>query len=328
MRGRVVDDKGRPVADGAVGVFTVTGSEATLVGETTVDSDGGFALGIPPPGACFVVASQRRTGPAPDWIDATEAITPQLLPAVAAETIDAARERDLGDFVLRSGVSIRGRVEWFAHGPVAGAIVDARPHRGPPQAITHPLLTRSVALPSGTPPTISAVTDVHGEFEVSGLFPGPFDVRARCLPDGMLLKEPRTEQQVVAPASDVVFRIDGAIVEYEVTNGGKPVEGAIVVTETPTSGGPATRNGRTETGADGRVGSVVAAAATCEYDARAPGFRPANGPFTAPAAGERLTVRIELEPLERSPALVVHVVDGQGAPITAAGIAPARPTRR
>jgi hypothetical protein len=134
---------------------------------------------------------------------------------------------------------------------------------------------------------------------------------------------------VVAPASDVVFRIDGAIVEYEVTNGGKPVEGAIVVTETPTSGGPATRNGRTETGADGRVGSVVAAAATCEYDARAPGFRPANGPFTAPAAGERLTVRIELEPLERSPALVVHVVDGQGAPITAAGIQlESRPTRR
>jgi hypothetical protein len=33
-----------------------------------------------------------------------------------------------------------------------------------------------------------------------------------------------------------------------------------------------------------------------------------------------LTVRIELEPLTRSPALVVHVVDGQGASITAAGI--------
>jgi RNA polymerase sigma factor (sigma-70 family) len=340
VRGRVVDESGRGVADGAVSAFAVAGGTATLLGETTVDGDGRFKLGVSPPGACCLVASQRRSGPELKNLDATRATRPLLLPVVVELTADPMRESDLGELVLRSGVSIRGRVEWVTHGPVAGAIVDAIPVRetAPPdgddgKAIPRPFtnsrLTRPLVLPSGQLTRVSTVTDDLGAFELSGLLPGPTRILVRCLPDGLFYPDGafhpknwkgRPPEQVDAPANDVLLRVDGAIVQFEVKCAGKPIEGAEVFAGTGGSGWRAIGDGKEITGPDGRLSSFLSAAVEGSYISNAEGYRSARGTFTTPAAGERMLVPIELEPKKSMPALVVHLVDEQGVPITVAGI--------
>src|SRR5258706_331748 len=224
VRGRVVDAAGQPVPDSAVSVFAIRNQNTELLGEAIVDEAGEFVVGLSATVPCHVVASQVRNDSAAELLLRKRDAAPLLLPAVVQTTPSEGRETDVGELVLRPGATIRGRVEWFAHGPVAGAIVSAKPFvrtiprtkeftLAPGSAYSVAKLTPMVELPSGRPARLAAATDEHGEFEISGLPPGPTRVRLSTLPGGMecsafVVVDPSLE--VDAPADAIELRFDGA----------------------------------------------------------------------------------------------------------------------
>jgi RNA polymerase sigma-70 factor (ECF subfamily) len=334
VRGRVVDAQGLPVPDSAVSVFAIRKQNTELLGEATVDEAGEFAVAVNSIVPCHVVAAQLRCDSPSEVLIGKRDASPRLLPAVVQAKPSGGHATDVGDLVLRPGATIRGRVEWFAHGPVAGAIVSARPFvrtipatneyaLAPGSAFSVAKLTPMVELPSGRPARLVSATDENGEFEIAGLPPGPTRVELSKLAGGMncmafAVVAPSLE--VDAPADGVVLRFDGAIVEYEVTSDGKPVENAMVMTGIPAAKWRATWNGESSTGPEGRVESVIPPNIAAHWQADAQGYASSRGTFSSPVAGDRVAIRVELYPLHRKPALVIHLADESGAPVTTAGI--------
>jgi RNA polymerase sigma-70 factor (ECF subfamily) len=334
VRGHVVDADGAPIPDGAVAAFALRGGNAELLGETLVDADGDFALGVSGSSPCFVVATQRQVESGTALAKAGRRDAPGLVPAVLEATPTVGRETDLGDLVLRPGVAIRGRVEWFAHGPVAGVRVSARPfvRTTPPteefdlpaagSAYAIARLARPVLLPSGLLARADATTDERGEFEIAGLPPGPAHVRVATFLRGMMcggfLNAPTLE--IDAPSDSLLLRFDGGLVEFEVTSRGRPLEGAMVSTGIPNATWRATWNDAYVTGPEGLVESVLPPGVDADWFADAWGHVGArDNRFRSPAAGERVRIHVELEPVETKPSLIVRLTDEAGAPVTTAG---------
>jgi RNA polymerase sigma-70 factor (ECF subfamily) len=333
LRGRVVDSAGAPVPDSAVGVFAIRDQNAELLGEAVVDENGWFSVDVKSPVRCYVLASPRRRDVDAELLAHVKDTAPSLLPAVAEVTPAEGRAIDVGDLVLRPGATIRGRVEWQAHGPVAGAIVSARPfvRRTPPvdedtlppgSAYTVAKLTPMVELPSGWPARIAAATNEDGEFEISGLPPGPARVGLSTFPGGLscVAFHAKSSLEVDAPADDVELDFDSAIVEYEVTSRGQPVIGATVSTGIRGATWNATWKGDLVAGTEGVLESLIPPQVAARWQAYAQGFTSVHGEFTSPAAGERTRFHVELEPLHPKPSLKIHVVDDSGTPVTTAGI--------
>lgn len=330
--GHVVDAAGQPAPDGAVGAFAIRDGNAASLGETLVDQDGAFALGVAATGPCFVVATRRRRDLDLGELPPDATVGDPLLPVVVEATPTIGREVDVGDLVLRPGATIRGRVEWFAHGPVAGAIVSARPFEPttpptdendipPGTAFTAATLTRPVALPSGRLARAAVATDEHGEFALTGLPPGPTRVRLASFLRGMTAAGfvDRASQVVDAPAEDVELRFDGALVEFAVTSGGAPLAGARVHVGTRNVDWTATWNRGFDTGPEGLVEAVVPPDVDATWESYALGCGGGSSRFRTPAAGDRVRIAIELALVRKTPSVAVHVIDEAGAPVTTAG---------
>jgi hypothetical protein len=130
----------------------------------------------------------------------------------------------------------------------------------------------------------------------------------------------RSPLEVDAPADALLLRFDGALVEFEVTSRGRPLEGAMVSTGISNATWRATWNDAYVTGPEGLVESVLPPGVDADWFADAWGHVGArDNRFRSPAAGERVRIHVELEPAETKPSLIVRLTDEAGAPVTTAG---------
>ncbi len=164
VRGRVVDEAGGPVPDAAAVVLyhlpPATGAAVARSGK-----DGGFLVSRVPPQGDEMMLTVRRNG---------------YLPAYVHFKTAAGAEVDVGVVVLRSGLSVSGRVTDTAARPIAGARVSV------------------VGLTCGS----SALTDRDGFFSVGGLAAGR--VRVAASADGFLYAS--IEVEAGCADADLVLR--------------------------------------------------------------------------------------------------------------------------
>ncbi len=161
ITGILLDEAGQPV--GGAEIFAVRETQSTIGGQKTTarseqrlgtsDIHGGFHAGGLEPGTFDLVA--RANG-----------YIPGRLPGLKLAT--GGRMPDL-KIVLSRGLSIEGRLRDPQGNPAAGVTVEAR------RVIP---VGKGAAIGSFLPPQSSCVTDRGGDFKLTGLEPGPYDVTA------------------------------------------------------------------------------------------------------------------------------------------------------
>lgn len=326
VSGRVVDAAGQPVAGAAVAWFERREPSTTItsVVEATCDSDGEFTAGLPSPGPYWWVATPRRVGREYDLLSRAPIDRAELAPTVAAVEIapitGARDDQELGDLVLREGVAIRGVVERYGFGPAADAVVRARPLQVEPALIG--TRTRTIVLPDCRLGNAMAVCDARGAFAIEGLAPGEWTIELVDCEDGNLPSDfaEATRRIVTAPADDVRLSVEAVAVEFVCRSRGVPLERARVRVATPRCGTIAFRRGRFDCDPDGRTGIVLPPGLRVHWSANAAEHAAAGGEFTTTAAGTRIEIPIELEPLQRRPALRLRVTGPAGESITRCGV--------
>jgi protocatechuate 3,4-dioxygenase beta subunit len=261
----------------------VTGPEQTVSGRVAMqDLDGQSA---PPPLRDVMRAEAGADGRFRlEAIPSGAHVIGILAPGFAAKRVDVhvrpgAREVDVGDIELETGLSIRGRVRDRA-GPIAGASVYARPNRPMPMR------------------RYESVTEADGGFVIAGLEPGAYRLTAWAAGYSGADKPAEAGAERV----EIVLTPGGAIAGSVVDDTGRPV-GAFQVKANPVRDehaqpgvvmfGP---RGDTVNGADGRFlvedlaeGTyVVEASAAGRANAHVAGIKVTAG-STAEAGTIRLT---------------------------------------
>ena len=161
VTGTLVDEAGQPV--GGAEIFAVRETESVVGSQRTTerkeqrlgtsDIHGGFHAGGLEPGTFDLVA--RANGYVPGRL-------PDLKLAAGGRLPDL-------KIVLSQGLRIEGRLRDPQGNPAAGVTVEAR------RAIP---IGKSAAISRFQPPQSSCVTDRGGDFKLTGLEPGPYEVTA------------------------------------------------------------------------------------------------------------------------------------------------------
>jgi len=221
VRGRVVDEAGRPLADARVSARVdreampsplaamVAGGALEALDAVTTGADGRFVVrGLRPgPGRVTARLEGRRVGLVDDL------------------TFDVDAPAETGDIVLEAGRSIAGTLVDETGAPIADALVSV-------SSFSRIMVTRLEDLPReqiGQEFTTTATTDEQGHFEIAGLSGGNYTVHART--PGL---EPVDRQNVAAGTRDLVLvarRLGGLLVELRDARTGAPVDGATIEAE-------------------------------------------------------------------------------------------------
>jgi protocatechuate 3,4-dioxygenase beta subunit len=227
-RGRVADEKGRPVASARV---ELKRSPASLIDPSTAPPDDSLHEAQTDADGRFEIA-----GLPAGWYDLAVS-RPGFLPASepALEVADAGSVLDLGTVTLRPGRNLSGRVTDPDGKPLAGAEV-------------RPVLA--------TPGLEGAVTGEDGRFLLEGIAPGNELRLAVCRPDrgSEVIEVPELPEVPVEIVLKPAGRISGRVAGPD----GEPVAGALVLagtdTDSPFFKGPCPMPGHAQahTGPDGR----------------------------------------------------------------------------
>lgn len=161
LTGILIDESGRPV--GGAEIFAIRETENTVVGQRTAerkeqrlgtsDIHGGFHAGGLDPGTFDLVA--RANGYVPGRLSGLKLAAGGRLPDLK--------------IVLSRGLHIEGRLRDPQGNPAAGVTVEAR------KVIP---VGQGAAIARFQPPQSSYVTDRGGDFKLTGLEPGPYEVTA------------------------------------------------------------------------------------------------------------------------------------------------------
>jgi len=316
VRGRVVDAAGATLPSMAVAAFVPTrDSGAVCVAQATSDVEGSFALAIARGARCTVVATQPRAGAEHGFVDRRTTARPELRAALAELDVAAGEEHDVGDLVMREGVAIRGRVELYARGPAAGAVVVAR--RPGNSTVLISATTRAVDAASGVFLSPACFADERGDFALEGLAPGPWEVAVAELPEGCFVPGTydRLKRLVEAPADGVALEVELALVEFRCTTRGAPIEGVRVRAGASNGATVAWRRGSLGTDALGATGIAAAPRLELSWYLDASGFEEKRGKLVMPAAGELAIVPIELVERPTRPALRLRIRGPRGETI-------------
>ena len=282
--GRVVNEEGAPVAGVTVRTRAGGGAMARVVGETTSDADGRFALEGLPIGVVRVEARGRGWVPyAPPSVSVPRDRSRQV-------PLEPGRTSDVTLIVMR-GVEVRGRVLDADGTPVADASVWCESEYGDPELAG-----------SGAWSAPIASTGTDGAFVVSSLFPGVrYFVSARAA-DGRQARSAELPVSQSAPIPLELRLASACFVDVKVSDVGTkaPISGALVEVSVRWESGVRPDDRRWTTGSDGlvRVGPLpplrgqVSASVAGYHQTFASDFPQATPEGVAAAVGLRRLARV------------------------------------
>lgn len=314
LLGRVVGERGQPVAGASVGlVWRPTNRTLTTVivdgrrifdHQTRSDGEGAFQLDDLPPGRYDVVVDAR-----PAW----------ALGELPDVELPEDRGVDLGEVALEAAVALDLVVIDGDGDPVEGAVVSHSAHgaRGGGRSGSRNVMTTSTDRAAGS------ATDAEGRYRLEGLAPGlPLDLQVTKR--GWL---PADLSQVVPPLEDelVVVLDQGLTVHGRVVaDDGRPAAGASVgLTQTwaiEHSSGSSSQTSSTGSRADddGRFAfEGLRPSHRVELSAEWEGLSGAVVVADPPQRGAAPPVEIRLQP---APRVVGTVSDGEGRPVAGASV--------
>lgn len=293
--GRVVDANGEPVAGARVAALLATRDSEWRkeVDLATTDAEGAYRV---------------RTGLDGTWYVA--AVAPDRVPA--SYRVDAATtETTLPDLVLTDGVAIRGTVS-LAGEPVPRAVVAAR--RRADGSVTVGGRSFRFQEDRFCRGTATAVCDDRGQFQISGLLPGTFDLAVRQIPGCALHMAigANAKTRVTAPARDVVLDLESARIDVFVRHEGASVAGLGMMMS---GDGMVGR----KSDSNGKAGFLVKPGETYRIVIGDKAYEPVEKEVVAPGAGETLVESVELQPRRERPSLLVTFRTPAGIPLARAG---------
>ncbi|MCY3001853.1 MAG: carboxypeptidase-like regulatory domain-containing protein [Planctomycetota bacterium] len=302
LLGRVVDEKGAPVAGAKLTVIVdpvAFGQGGYEVREGESDATGAFALAAVTPGKVELIVTKKGT------LD-------RKLPFELTEGV----AKDAGDVVLSSGEVVAGHVRWSDGRPCTGAKVEVN---FDPAALGGMSGLNALQGANG-----EGVVDADGAFEVSGLGKGPFVVTVAARPEGAE-RDHRARVAGVKPGTRDLELVLAAPLELSgrvLDTLGAPVVGATVRAIEDSGGMMRSIGGRRvnskPTGDDGSFVVSDLSPGTWSLDARAEGFTRC-APVDVTLARDEVHEPLELK-LERGGAILGRVLRPDGTPAAGASV--------
>ncbi|MBI1849447.1 MAG: hypothetical protein HYR85_03780 [Planctomycetes bacterium] len=291
--GRVVDDAGEPIAFAVVRLWKTphgVPSGSILTAQTTGPS-GRFTLRAGDGGSVFILALAPGRRSAGEFVGARPAAL-----------------TDAHDLVLDRGYAIRGHVANADQKPFAGAHVRAvidGPARGVSIGGTMELVgDRAVTT------QFDAFADNEGRFELTGLEPAAYRLSLAGLQSSAYPEGKKLDWGVVAPADGVELSVPApAWIELTVRSEEDPPPNALVRLFRDGQAIESRRIiGVTSLGVF--PGAFYEIRVSCDH------YEEERVDVVAPAAGEKRTVAVTLEPLRNPPGIVIDLTGPDGKPIT------------